>query len=121
MRSCHNAATEFLRQFWSAVLPTPPGALGTNANTGSRDPNAAEVAKAMKAERMAGYLKLTEGKVEAVVSTARAMGIDPGRVRAALAPTVGAVNVALKREEKRLMRWVPGYVPERQKKKGKKK
>ena len=66
---------------------------------------------------MAGYLKLTEGKVAAVVNTATILGIDPRRIRAVspspwemrmlmprgkvLAPTMGAVNVALQREEKR--------------------
>ena len=76
MRSCHNAATEFLRQYWSAVLPTPSTALGAGTAAAS------EANKAAKAEKMAGYLKLTEGKVEAVLATASKAGADTGRVRA---------------------------------------
>ena len=76
MRTCHNAATEFLRQYWSAVLPTPVAALG--AGTASTS----ESAKAAKAERMAGYLKGMEGKLEAVVHLGVSMGVDQGRVRA---------------------------------------
>ncbi|KAI9639283.1 TFIIH p62 subunit, N-terminal domain-containing protein [Dioszegia hungarica] len=95
MRSCHNAATEFLRQYWSAVLPTPSAALGAGTAATS------DATKAAKADKMAGYLRLTEGKVEAVVQTAQVAGVDVGRVKAALAPTMGAVNVALERESRR--------------------
>ncbi|RSH88965.1 RNA polymerase II transcription factor B subunit 1 [Saitozyma podzolica] len=96
MRSCHNAATEFLRQYWSAVLPTAAGALGAGTNATSA------AVKAAKAEKMAGYLRSTDNKVNAVVHTATIAGFDPARVRAALAPTIGAVHVALEREKRRL-------------------
>lgn len=76
MRSCHNAATEFLRQYWSAVLPTPAGALGAGTNSTSA------ATKAAKAEKMAAYLRGTGGKVEAVVHIATEAGVDPGRIRA---------------------------------------
>jgi transcription initiation factor TFIIH subunit 1 len=76
MRTCHNAASEFLRQYWSAVLPTPPAALGAGT------PSQSESAKAAKAERMAGYLRGMEGKLEAVVQMGASMGVDPGRIRA---------------------------------------
>ena len=72
MTSCHNAANEFLRQYWSAVLPAQAGALGTS--------NAAT--KAAKAGKMAGYLRGMEGKINAVVHTAVLDGLDPARVRA---------------------------------------
>ncbi|KAK1924060.1 TFIIH p62 subunit, N-terminal domain-containing protein [Papiliotrema laurentii] len=100
MRSCHNAATEFLRQYWSALLPLPAGALGSGGpavipkNKEARDPT--------KAAKMAKYLAMTERKMDAVVQTAVIAGIDAARVRAALAPTLGAVNVALAREAARL-------------------
>jgi transcription initiation factor TFIIH subunit 1 len=72
MTSCHNAANEFLRQYWSAVLPAQAGALGsTSAAT-----------KAAKAGKMAGYLRGMEGKINAVVHTAVLTGLDPARVRA---------------------------------------
>ncbi|TYJ55221.1 hypothetical protein B9479_004051 [Cryptococcus floricola] len=92
IRSCHNAATEFLRQYWSAILPAPAGALG-----GQNTPAAREAT----AVKMAGYLKTTGNKVEAIVHTAQISGFDPERVRKAMAPTLGAVNVALGREMKR--------------------
>lgn len=76
MRSCHNAATEFLRQYWSAVLPTAAGALGAGTNATSA------AVKSAKAEKMAGYLRSTDNKVNAVVHTATIAGFDPARVRA---------------------------------------
>ena len=76
MRSCHNAATEFLRQYWSAILPTSALALGAKTTATS------ESTKSVKAEKMAGYLRLTEGKVDAVIQTARIAGADVGRVKA---------------------------------------
>ncbi|WVO17333.1 hypothetical protein L204_105025 [Cryptococcus depauperatus] len=91
VRSCHNAATEFLRQYWSAILPSQVGTLGGQ--------NEVREAKAVK---MAGYLKKTEAKVEAIVQTAQITGFDPERVRKALAPTLNAVKVALDREKKRM-------------------
>ncbi len=71
MRSCHNAATEFLRQYWSAILPTPTGAVSSAA-----------AIKTARAGKMADYLRRTEGKVEAVIHTATIVGVDPARVRA---------------------------------------
>ena len=76
MRSCHNAATEFLRQYWSAVLPTPAGALG--AGTAS---TSAEL-KAAKADKMVHYLMSTAAKVNAIVHTATISHVDPDRIRA---------------------------------------
>lgn len=75
MRSCHNAATEFLRQYWSAVLPTPAGALGAGT------PSTSPAVKAARAAKMAGYLRSTESKVNAVISTAILAGVDPARIR----------------------------------------
>ncbi|OCF39290.1 transcription initiation factor TFIIH subunit 1 [Kwoniella heveanensis CBS 569] len=90
MRSCHNAATEFLRQYWSAILPSQPGALNSSAS-----------AKESKAVKMAGYLKNTNAKVEAIVQSGMIMGFDPERIRKSMAPTIAAVDVALAREAKR--------------------
>lgn len=91
MRSCHNAASEFLRQYWSAILPPAPGTLGQP-----------EPARAARAAKMARYLEGTEGKINAIVTTAEISRVDPERVRAALAPTLGAVHVALRRERIRV-------------------
>ncbi|KAI5452983.1 RNA polymerase II transcription factor B subunit 1 [Naganishia albida] len=85
--TCHNAACEFLRQFWSAVLPTPQGTLG-----GAQTPEQ----KAAKAKKMATFLAGTQKKVESVVASAVNAGMkEPSRVRDALAPTLDAVNKAL--------------------------
>ncbi|WVQ85967.1 hypothetical protein IAT38_008135 [Cryptococcus sp. DSM 104549] len=91
VRSCHNAATEFLRQYWSAILPPQAGTLG-GGNAAARE---------AKAVKMAGYLRNTGAKVEAIVQTAQIAGFDPERVRKSLAPTMGAVHVALEREKVR--------------------
>lgn len=72
MKSCHNAANEFLRQYWSAILPAQTGALGSSSAT----------AKQAKATRMAAYLRGMEGKMNAVVHTAVTQHVDPVRVRA---------------------------------------
>ncbi|ORY26173.1 TFIIH p62 subunit, N-terminal domain-domain-containing protein [Naematelia encephala] len=88
MKSCHNAATEFLRQYYSSVLPS----LGST--------EAAAKAKAAKRDKMVQYLELTGGKINAIVHVAQVAQVDPVRVRAALAPTMLAVERALKREEK---------------------
>jgi len=79
MRSCHNAATEFLRQYWSALLPLPAGALGGGPTAIPKNKEARDPAKAAK---MANYLRSTEKKVEAVVHTATIEGINPERIRA---------------------------------------
>lgn len=76
MRSCYNAATEFLRQYWSAVLATPAGPLGPGTASTSAG------AKVAKAAKMAGYLRGTAGKVRAVVHIATEAGVEPGRIRA---------------------------------------
>lgn len=93
MRSCHNAASEFLRQYWAAVLPPTAGTLATTQ---------APAERAARAAKMAKYLEGTEGKVEAIVTTAQIEKADPARVRAAMAPTLGAVAVALRREKARV-------------------
>jgi len=80
MRSCHNAATEFLRQYWSALLPLPAGSLG--GSTPNTVPKGKEARDPVKAEKMANYLRSTEKKIEAVVRTAQQSGVDPARVKA---------------------------------------
>lgn len=78
--TCHNAACEFLRQFWSAALPTPPGVLS---------PSTPEQ-KLIKAKKMAGYLALTEEKVAGVVKTAEEAHLgQPERVRE-VSPNISA-------------------------------
>ncbi|KAJ9098251.1 hypothetical protein QFC21_004580 [Naganishia friedmannii] len=90
--TCHNAACEFLRQFWSAVLPAPINSLGSS----SANSAAAAEQKAAKARKMAGYLRGTARKVDSVVASAVSYGMkDAERVREALKPTLDAVDKAL--------------------------
>ncbi|WWC89097.1 uncharacterized protein L201_004015 [Kwoniella dendrophila CBS 6074] len=92
MKSCHNAATEFLRQYWSSILPSQLGTLGNSLSKQQKED---------KAIKMIGYLKSTENKVKAIIETGVILGFDPERVRKAMAPTVSAVQIALAREAKR--------------------
>jgi transcription initiation factor TFIIH subunit 1 len=70
--SCHNAACEFLRQFWSAVLPNLPGTLGAPTNQQKVD----------KAKKMVDYLAKTGEKVDGVLKSAIKSGMaDPDRVK----------------------------------------
>ncbi|KAL7415329.1 hypothetical protein BDY24DRAFT_382565 [Mrakia frigida] len=86
MISCHTATCEFLRQFWSAILPTPPGNV-LNVSSPAE--------KSAKAAKMVGYLAGTGEKVEAVVGAARGRGADGEKVRIALKPTLESVDKAL--------------------------
>ena len=90
MRSCHNAATEFLRQYWSSILPTAAGATDSTAKI-----------KMGRASKMAQYLRSTEGKVNAVVHTATIAGVDPARVRAVSRTALAGLQAT----ENRLRRW----------------
>jgi transcription initiation factor TFIIH subunit 1 len=91
MRSCHTAATEFLRQYWAALLPLPTGALGPatapKVKGGARDPD--------KAKKMADYLRSTERKIEAVVHTAGLISPDNGPTTAARVRAVSRVMLGL--------------------------
>ncbi|EPQ57316.1 hypothetical protein GLOTRDRAFT_115299 [Gloeophyllum trabeum ATCC 11539] len=87
MRTCQTAANEFLRQFWSSVYPPLSDLQSANPPTPAQ--------KAAKAAKMAGYLAKTHEKVEALVRTAHAEGIDPERVRVAMKPLTDAVDQAL--------------------------
>ena len=84
MKSCHNAANEFLRQYWSAILPAQAGTLGSSS----------VAAKQAKAVKMAGYLRGMEGKMNAVVHTAVTQHVDPVRVRA-VSPSCTLLDILL--------------------------
>ncbi|RXW25036.1 hypothetical protein EST38_g827 [Candolleomyces aberdarensis] len=87
MTTCQTAANEFLRQYWSATLPQPPE-LQTAAT-------ATPAQRASKAVKMIGYLSKTPEKVQALVDTATASGLDASRVEVAMKPVLDAVNHAL--------------------------
>lgn len=87
MTTCQTAANEFLRQYWSSTLPQPPE-LQTAAT-------ATPAQRAAKAVKMIGYLSKTPEKVQALVETAKASGLDGARVEVAMRPVLDAVNHAL--------------------------
>lgn len=91
MRLLHNATTEFLRQYYGAIHPPPPGALG----------GLTPQQRQQKAAKMLKYLQGTEAKINAIVTIGEIERVDPERIRAVLAPTLGAVKVALERDAKR--------------------
>lgn len=97
MKMLNNATMEFLRQYYGAVQPAPAGALG----------GLSPAQKGQKAKRMAGYLAGTPDKVNAIVTLGEIERVDPERIRAIMAPMLGAVNVALDREAKRAAAPVP--------------
>ena len=73
MTTCHTAANEFLRQFWSAICPPPPESQRLLAV-------ATPAQRKAKATKMAGYLAKTREKVDALIRAAQAEGVDPKRV-----------------------------------------
>ncbi|PCH43612.1 hypothetical protein WOLCODRAFT_122269 [Wolfiporia cocos MD-104 SS10] len=87
MTTCQTAANEFLRQFWLSIYP--PILEGQTAST------ATPAQKAAKAAKMIGYLSNTHEKVDALLHTARAEGVDFARVQVAMKPVLDAVDKAL--------------------------
>ena len=88
MISCQASANEFLRHFWSAVLPARPDDISASAM-------ATPLQKAGKAQRMVGYLEKTQERVDTVVREGQKEGSDPIAVREALEPCMHAVRKAL--------------------------
>ncbi|KAI0031749.1 hypothetical protein K488DRAFT_51454 [Vararia minispora EC-137] len=88
MRSCHAAANEFLRQFWTAIYPPP-----VEAQTLGPPPTPAQ--KQAKAARMISLLARTSEKVAIVVREAGAAGADRRRVELAMQPVLDAAEHAL--------------------------
>lgn len=88
MLSAQTSTNEFLRHFWSAILPPNP-------NDFSASSASTPVQKAAKVIRMIGYLEKSRDRVESVVGEAEGKGADPIAVRAALEPTMEAVRRAL--------------------------
>lgn len=64
LTSLHSATDEFLRHFWTAVLPPRPNDYSAAAGTATPEQ------KAAKAQRMLGYLDKTEERVRKVVELA---------------------------------------------------
>ncbi|KAG6918522.1 hypothetical protein DXG01_013612 [Tephrocybe rancida] len=93
MTTCQTAANEFLRQFWAAVYPPPADTLASAVPP---------VQRAAKAAKMLSYAARTKEKADALVATARAHGVDPGRVETALKPVLSAVEQAVAFQQRRL-------------------
>ncbi len=81
MSTCHTAATEFHRQFWSAIYPPIGETLGGPTTLAQ---------KMAKATRMAAYLTKTPEKVAAIVRAAEMAGVDRARVQTVECICVGS-------------------------------
>lgn len=91
MLSCQASANEFLRHFWSAILPSNPADFGYSASS-----MASPAQKAGKAIRMIEYLEKTQERVDTVVKQAEStQGADSLAVREALEPCMEAVRKAV--------------------------
>ena len=91
MLSCQASANEFLRHFWSAILPSNPADFGYSASS-----MASPAQKAGKAIRMIEYLEKTQERVDTVVGQAKnTQGADPTAVKEALEPCMEAVRKAI--------------------------
>jgi len=73
MITCQTAANEFLRQFWSAIYPSP-------VDSQSISSIATPAQRALKAAKMVGYLSRTPEKVEALVRMAQQHGVNGSKV-----------------------------------------
>lgn len=73
LTSCHSSSNEFLRHFWSAVLPPRPEDISAAAM-------ATPEQRAAKAQRMIGYLQKTDERVKDVVRKASSEGVDVKKV-----------------------------------------
>jgi transcription initiation factor TFIIH subunit 1 len=89
MISCQASANEFLRHFWSAVLPAQTGDISASAMANPQQ-------RAGKATRMIEYLRKTQERVDTVVKEGEKLGGDPNAVREALQPCLQAVRKAVK-------------------------
>lgn len=72
MTTCQTAANEFLRQFWTSIYPAPSELQTLTVSTSAQ--------KAAKAVKMVGYLSKTQEKVDALIHTAQAEGVDPKKI-----------------------------------------
>ncbi|KAL9711590.1 RNA polymerase II transcription factor B subunit 1 [Leucoagaricus gongylophorus] len=88
MIACQTAANEFLRQFWSAIYPSP-------VDSQSILSIATPAQRAAKATKMIGYLSKTPEKVEALVRVAQQHGVSGSKVETAMRPMLNAVDRAL--------------------------
>jgi transcription initiation factor TFIIH subunit 1 len=74
MVSCQAAANEFLRHFWTSVLPPRPGDISAAAM-------ATPAQRAAKAQRMMTYMEKTAERVAVVVQKAKQQKVDAARVQ----------------------------------------
>lgn len=84
LTTLQSSSNEFLRQFWSAILPPK-----------ASDAKSTPAARAAKAARMKEYLDKVEEKVQGILKQARKEGIERERVEAALQPVRQAVAKAI--------------------------
>ncbi|PLW05146.1 hypothetical protein PCANC_27652 [Puccinia coronata f. sp. avenae] len=119
MVSTYTTTSEFLRQFWTAMLPTPvqasaPLSLSSSSSSSSLTAAAGAAAgddeqmrllkpalsagqKALKAQRMVGFLAKTHERVQALFSLARNVdGFNKGNLLLAFQGLLRSVEIAQK-------------------------
>ncbi|WAR61746.1 hypothetical protein PtB15_12B436 [Puccinia triticina] len=115
MVSAYTTTNEFLRQFWTAILPnpiavSPPMAMSTSAggSTMSKEdeqkalmmmtkPALTAEQKALKAQRMIGFLSKTNDRIQGLIQTAhRIDGFNKSNVLIAFQGLLRSVDVARK-------------------------
>lgn len=94
--STHSTTHEFLRHYWSAILPN---SASTNTNN-TRKLNPEE--KAMKAQRMIGFLDRTSARVESLIEEAAMISVEKKLIFQALEGTIRAVEKAKRHYRDRL-------------------
>lgn len=92
--STHSTTHEFLRHYWSSILPNP---IQVNSTTHPEVPHKKILnpeEKAMKAQRMIGFLERTNERVSHLIEEARMISVDKKLIFQALESTIRAVEKA---------------------------
>ncbi|KAH9809350.1 hypothetical protein DFH28DRAFT_1098569 [Melampsora americana] len=91
--STHSTTHEFLRHYWSSILPNPIQTTNTTTEIANKKVLNPEE-KAMKAQRMIGFLERTNERVSHLIEEARSLSVDKKLIFQALESTIRAVEKA---------------------------
>ncbi|MBW0507291.1 hypothetical protein O181_047006 [Austropuccinia psidii MF-1] len=97
--SLHTTTNEFLRQFWTSILPNVVNLAPMSTSSSDKEvPPKALTAeqKALKAQRMMGYIMKTEERIQNLVNQADKHGISQQAILNALEGIVKAAEAATK-------------------------
>jgi len=96
MTSLQTTCSEFLRQFWSAVHPPPPeqGVLSV----------ATPEQLLAREDKMVNHLLKIQDRIDEILRSGEAVGVDPNRIQDAFEHTTAAVKKALTTHRNRTRR-----------------